>query len=1039
VIGAELFEFELGRELVDVVYPTSDPLNSDNNNNGVGCYDIVVIGMQEATFSMDKLGKMSKKDKKAKDGDDEAPNLISPTIPTDEGTAYDTEDFETDSDNDDGGASFGNATTDDSDSRSLASSTMVSDANEAGGKPAATAPSAKPSKQRKSIMHKLVKPLKQITKATTKTARTVNEFAGSGKNHTLRKQPGMAILPSASESPPEEDPGHFSDDEEDDNDNDHYSTIDEEDGEDSDDESVASSKEADPRKSAEAPGTTSEEAAAAAAKSGKKWTDTDFLHHGLETQQLRGYTRALSYQFGQMRLLIYYKSEGTDSTTDENRINGVVKSLEVLSVTYQGTGKAGLANKGGIVAEVEINKTTRLSFLTAHLEAHEGEKHYRARNDSFKDILMETSSSKFFDASQSSHFTFFMGDLNYRTNLPEVPLGSERHIRLCHNMVNKHAWRTLNKYDELRKSLEKQTCLVGFQTAYCNFPPTFKVGRNDGYVYNVKRSPSYTDRILFKACDKTLESAVNLVLYEPIQDFVSSDHKPIRGGFSIKLNRQLRWKSTAQLLLEGRIPQHKGDALELMMSEDSHQDAGGNQSPPRPKRKSRKTKASAEEHNVLEGIIPNTTTGDIATDRESMHFLVTNIQCSIIPHKYDYIRKQEKAEMPIPKLMFLPDPRESIMPLEEIDEKPKGLFQQLNFGKRKDPAPKKLPTFLATDEDFAGPDFTAPETSGSKKSPKYPSTLSAKETMRPTWRNIDDHVHFALQTHTEEGRPIDFTGAHLHLSLVDSKAVGGALVIGSHCLNLAHLIIVSRDKSQTNKVNKSPKATSKRLQKPTRTRSGRLQETKSRESIAGSSGGTKSTDHPPLEHPAAPSQQRPGPPNRSLSNRSNFGYYFTSQPSPALRSIAAALSSPSVYKAFGTGKKGGDDEASNSQDPKVRAAVKKAAEFIQLKRSSSLRKIGARHSSSPIELSQSSSNLFQSIIDDLGGDAGEDRDTRSTTSGNHVNGEVSASFPQANQRKQQRKNGLDEFGIKSLRLREALYEGGLVVGHINCDIDIWWM
>jgi hypothetical protein len=51
---------------------------------------------------------------------------------------------------------------------------------------------------------------------------------------------------------------------------------------------------------------------------------------------------------------------------------------EVIQVSAQNTGRAGLANKGGIVAELLVNGTTRLSFLTAHLEAHEGQYKVRA-------------------------------------------------------------------------------------------------------------------------------------------------------------------------------------------------------------------------------------------------------------------------------------------------------------------------------------------------------------------------------------------------------------------------------------------------------------------------------------------------------------------------------------------------------------------------------------------------------------------------------------------------------------------------------------
>jgi len=129
----------------------------------------------------------------------------------------------------------------------------------------------------------------------------------------------------------------------------------------------------------------------------KYWTDTDVLHHGLETNQIPGYTRALSYQFGQMRLMIYYKSKSKSTSSDpednndtnddnDNDNDNIIKSFDLLKVNYRATGKAGLANKGGIVAEVAIHKTARLSFFTVHLEAHEGEKQYEAQNESCMDI-----------------------------------------------------------------------------------------------------------------------------------------------------------------------------------------------------------------------------------------------------------------------------------------------------------------------------------------------------------------------------------------------------------------------------------------------------------------------------------------------------------------------------------------------------------------------------------------------------------------------------------------------------------------------------
>eukprot|EP00980_Cylindrotheca_fusiformis_P006675 scaffold1391_cov123-Cylindrotheca_fusiformis.AAC.13 len=87
----------------------------------------------------------------------------------------------------------------------------------------------------------------------------------------------------------------------------------------------------------------------------RAWEDTDVLHYMFDGQ-LPSYQRALSYQLGEMRLMVYYLKSSI--------------ALDVLSVNAKPTGKHNLANKGGIVTEVAVNGTTRLCFSSAHLEAH---------------------------------------------------------------------------------------------------------------------------------------------------------------------------------------------------------------------------------------------------------------------------------------------------------------------------------------------------------------------------------------------------------------------------------------------------------------------------------------------------------------------------------------------------------------------------------------------------------------------------------------------------------------------------------------------
>jgi hypothetical protein len=259
----------------------------------------------------------------------------------------------------------------------------------------------------------------------------------------------------------------------------------------------------------------------------KSQGDTHLLHQIL-SDRLPSYTRAVSYQRGQMRLMIFYKKDKI--------------SLNVLGVKAQNTGKAGLANKGGIVAECDINSGTRISFLTAHLEAHEGLSKYKTRCSTISDIFRGTVSNlanSYCDVSMTSHFTFAMGDLNFRTRLPHYEIGSDEHLKAAHIVAEKEDWDTLNEHDELILALRNKECLVGFLTPRCDFPPTFKVERKDGYSYISKRSPSYTDRILYKA-NHNMSQMITLQSYGPIDHFTTSDHKPIRGAYEIQLNNRLK-------------------------------------------------------------------------------------------------------------------------------------------------------------------------------------------------------------------------------------------------------------------------------------------------------------------------------------------------------------------------------------------------------------------------------------------------------------------------------------------------------------------
>eukprot|EP00980_Cylindrotheca_fusiformis_P009777 scaffold2156_cov115-Cylindrotheca_fusiformis.AAC.2 len=231
---------------------------------------------------------------------------------------------------------------------------------------------------------------------------------------------------------------------------------------------------------------------------------------------------------GQMRLHVW-AAESVIDDIDEIKISGA----------NTGVGNV-LANKGGIVITLDY-KNTQLSFLSAHLAAHEGQSYYNHRCRNIRSIFKEAKTSVLsskLDISMSSDHVFVMGDLNFRTNFG-TDGEHEDHVNRALQMIEDKDYAKLYSYDELHKGIDAGDLLVGFETLPCLFPPTFKVEREPGYSYKRQRTPSYTDRILFNSLP-SLEAQLKPLAYEPCEDFATSDHKPIRGAFSIIPNSNVR-------------------------------------------------------------------------------------------------------------------------------------------------------------------------------------------------------------------------------------------------------------------------------------------------------------------------------------------------------------------------------------------------------------------------------------------------------------------------------------------------------------------
>jgi len=456
---------------------------------------------------------------------------------------------------------------------------------------------------------------------------------------------------------------------------------------------------------------------------------TQYLHR-LLFARLPSYQQIVSFQRGEMRLEIFVRSPEI-GTLD----------VEVVNVAAQNTGRAGLANKGGIVAELLVNGRTRLSFMTAHLEAHEGSAKYQMRCSSIADILAGTKSTRLHDISLTSHYSFVMGDLNFRTELPPDQYESEEdHKAKVRNLALNRDFKSLNEIDELHRALRNKDCLVGFQTLPCNFPPTFKVERKHGFEYIEKRRPSYTDRILWKNGHKL--RGVTPLVYESVDDYVASDHKPVRAAFAVPINPTLRMRPRLARTHRGAV-----DFSSLFSASGS---LGG----------LRRRMGSGAGNKKKKATSPQ------LADKNKLYLFVSSLKCTINMHPNGTIIQEAIRtgfSAPSPYVMLVSYPEEAIKQRRSFWNKLKSVarISHVSSAKRADGS---------TERTAFG----------------WPRSSKRRHTCTPDWGG--EEIPCKVQTHGADGAPLDLTGSMLRITVVDDNVKGDDPVIGSFAFNLANLL-----------------------------------------------------------------------------------------------------------------------------------------------------------------------------------------------------------------------------------------------------------
>lgn len=149
---------------------------------------------------------------------------------------------------------------------------------------------------------------------------------------------------------------------------------------------------------------------------------------------------------------------------------------------------------------------------------------------------------------------------------------------------------------------------------------------------------------------------------------------------------------------------------------------------------------------------------------EYLHLYVSSIHVQIDKEKY----KNADNTTPSPFVCFVSTPAEAI--------------------KMKTRYWKKLKRMLSRTT-------TTKNLKNSGGSREWPRTRQRKHTYEADWN--DEEVHFQVRTHYNDGKPIDLSGAMIHVAVYDGKTSGKLL--GTVSLNLASLIVQSRQELEENK------------------------------------------------------------------------------------------------------------------------------------------------------------------------------------------------------------------------------------------------
>uniref|UniRef100_A0A8C3K252 Phosphatidylinositol polyphosphate 5-phosphatase type IV n=1 Tax=Calidris pygmaea TaxID=425635 RepID=A0A8C3K252_9CHAR len=123
---------------------------------------------------------------------------------------------------------------------------------------------------------------------------------------------------------------------------------------------------------------------------------------------------------------------------------------------------------------------------------------------------------------------FWFGDFNFRLNKDRETVDS---------ILNQNPETDVSKllaYDQLTSEMSRGSIFKGFQEADINFRPSYKfdIGKDSYDTTSKQRTPSYTDRVVFRS---RYRDDIQAVKYSSCPVIKTSDHRPVFALFRVKV------------------------------------------------------------------------------------------------------------------------------------------------------------------------------------------------------------------------------------------------------------------------------------------------------------------------------------------------------------------------------------------------------------------------------------------------------------------------------------------------------------------------